>query len=83
VRAFHLGAFKAATAAQREIIPIALSGTRRALRDGAILPRPGQITITICPPVTPPASIENWQQIVQMRDSIRETIAAFAHEPLL
>ena len=83
VRSFHLGAFKAATAAQREIVPIALSGTRRVLRDGAILPRPGQITITICPPVTPPSSIENWQQIVQMRDSIRKTIATFADEPLL
>jgi fatty-acyl-CoA synthase len=83
VRAFHLGAFKAATAAQVGIIPIALNGTRRVLRDGAILPRPGQMTITICPPVAPPSSIENWQQIVQMRDSIRETIATFAHEPLL
>lgn len=83
VRAFHLGAFKAATAAQREIIPIALNGTRRVLRDGAILPRPAQMTLTICQPVTPPSSVENWQQIVQMRDSIRETIATFAHEPLL
>jgi 1-acyl-sn-glycerol-3-phosphate acyltransferase len=83
VRAFHLGAFKAATAAQREIVPIALNGTRRVLHDGAILPRPGQMTITICPPVIPPSSVENWQQIVQMRDSVRETIARFAHEPLL
>src|SRR4029077_12820797 len=50
VRPFHLGAFKAAIAAQREIVPIALQGTRRVLRDGAWLPRPGRITITICPP---------------------------------
>ncbi|HWF14015.1 MAG TPA: AMP-binding protein [Candidatus Acidoferrales bacterium] len=83
VRAFHLGAFKAATAAQREIVPIALDGTRRVLRDGTWLPRPGKISITICPPVIPPPSTEDWQQIVQMRDSIRETIATFAHEPLL
>src|SRR5712671_2298991 len=34
LRPFHLGAFKAAIAAQREIVPIALEGTRRILRDG-------------------------------------------------
>ena len=83
VRAFHLGAFKAATAAQREIIPISLSGTRRVLRDGTWLPRPGKINITICPPVNPPPSTDDWQQIVQMRDAIREEISTYAHEPLL
>jgi 1-acyl-sn-glycerol-3-phosphate acyltransferase len=83
VRAFHLGAFKTATATQREIVPIALNGTRRVLRDGTVLPRPGQIRITICPAVAPPPSTEDWQKIVQMRDSIRETIGTFAQEPLL
>jgi 1-acyl-sn-glycerol-3-phosphate acyltransferase len=83
VRPFHLGAFKAAIAAQREIVPIALDGTRRALRDGTWLPRPGRITITICPPIAPPPSAEDWQQIVRVRDSAREIIARFAREPLL
>jgi len=83
VRPFHLGAFKAAIASQREIVPIALKGTRRALRDGTWLPRPGRITITICPPIAPPPSATDWQQIVRVRDSARETIARFAHEPLL
>jgi 1-acyl-sn-glycerol-3-phosphate acyltransferase len=83
VRPFHLGAFKAAIAAQREIVPIALDGTRRVLRDGAWLPRPGRITITICPPIVPPPSAEDWQQIVRVRDSAREIIARYAHEPLL
>jgi fatty-acyl-CoA synthase len=83
VRAFHLGAFKAATAAQREIVPIALEGTRRVLRDGTWLPRPAPITITICPPIAPPSSTEDWQEIVRVRDSARETIARFAHETLL
>jgi fatty-acyl-CoA synthase len=83
VRPFHLGAFKAAIAAQREIVPIALDGTRRALRDGTWLPRPGRITITIAPPITPPVSTEDWQQIVRVRDEARETIARFAHEHLL
>ena len=83
VRPFHLGAFKAATATQRAIVPIALDGTRRVLRDGAWLPRPGHITITICPPIAPPATTEEWQQIVRVRDSAREIIAHFAHETLL
>jgi 1-acyl-sn-glycerol-3-phosphate acyltransferase len=83
VRPFHLGAFKAATAAQREIVPIALEGTRRALRDGTWLPRRGRITITIAPPMAPPPSTEDWQQIVRVRDEAREIIARFAHETLL
>jgi 1-acyl-sn-glycerol-3-phosphate acyltransferase len=83
VRPFHLGAFKAATTAQRMILPIALAGTRRVLRDGTWLPHPGRITVTICPPINPPASTEDWQQIVRVRDSAREAIAHFAREPLL
>jgi fatty-acyl-CoA synthase len=83
VRPFHLGAFKAAVAAQREIVPIALDGTRRVLRDGTWLPRPGRITITVCPPIAPPSSEKDWQEIVRVRDSAREVIARFAREPLL
>ena len=83
VRPFHLGAFKAAIATQREIVPIALDGTRRVLRDGTWLPRPGRITITICPPIAPPSSAEDWHQIVRVRDSAREIIAHFARESLL
>ena len=83
VRPFHLGAFKAAIAAQREIVPIALEGTRRVLRDGTWLPRPSRIAITICPPIAPPTSAKDWQQIVRVRDSARQIIARFAREPLL
>jgi 1-acyl-sn-glycerol-3-phosphate acyltransferase len=83
VRPFHLGAFKAAIAAHREIVPIALDGTRRALRDATWLPRRGKILITICPPIAPPESADDWQQIVRVRDSARETIAKFTREPLL
>ncbi len=83
VRPFHLGAFKAAIAAQREIVPIALEGTRRVLRDGTWLPRPERITISICPPIAPPASAEDWQSIVRVRDEARSIISQFAREPLL
>ena len=83
VRPFHLGAFKAAIAAQREIVPIALEGTRRALRDGTWLPRPGRITVTICPPIAPASHALDWPQIVRARDAARAAIARFAREPLL
>ena len=83
VRPFHLGAFKAAIASQREIVPIALAGTRRALRDGTWLPRPERITVTICPTISPGSDAGNWKEIVRMRDTAREVIALNAHEPLL
>ncbi len=83
VRAFHLGAFKAAIAAQRPIVPIALAGTRRTLRDGTLLPHRARISITICPPILPESDESNWQEIVRVRDTAREAIARLADEPLL
>lgn len=83
VRPFHLGSFKAAIAAGREIIPVALSGTRFVLRDGTWLPRPGKVTITISPPIGTPRDASDWKEIVRVRDEVREIIARQAHEPLL
>jgi fatty-acyl-CoA synthase len=83
VRAFHLGAFKAAIAAQRPIVPVALNGTRRVLRDGAWLPRPARITVTICQPIVPESDASDWHEIVRVRDVARETIARCAGETLL
>jgi fatty-acyl-CoA synthase len=83
VRAFHLGAFKAAIAAGKPVLPVALSGTRRALRDGAWLPRPAEITVTICPPIGPQSDASDWHEIVRVRDAARETIARYAGERLL
>ncbi len=83
VRAFHLGAFKAAIAAQRPIVPVALNGTRRMLRDGAWLPRAVGITVTICPPIVAESDASDWHEIVRVRDAARETIARHAGETLL
>jgi len=83
VRDFHLGAFQAAVAAGRPIVPVALAGTRRALRDATVLPRRGRITITICPAILPQSGASNWQEIVRVRDAAREIIARYAGEPLL
>jgi len=83
VRAFHLGAFKAAIAAGRPVVPVALDGTRRVLRDGAWLPRPVRITVTICPPILPQSDAADWHEIVRVRDAARGIIARHAGEPLL
>ena len=83
VRPFHLGAFKAAIAAQREIVPVALSGTRSTLRDGTWLPRRGRITVKICPPIAPESDASDWKEIVRVRDASREIIGQHAGEPLL
>jgi 1-acyl-sn-glycerol-3-phosphate acyltransferase len=83
VRPFQLGAFKAAIAAQRQVVPVALDGTRRLLRDGDWLPRRSRITITICPPISPQSDASDWHEIVRVRDEAREIISRFANEPLL
>jgi 1-acyl-sn-glycerol-3-phosphate acyltransferase len=83
VRPFQLGAFKAAIDAKRPVVPVALNGTRRALRDGTTLPRLSRITITICPPIFPQAGAPDWHEIVRVRDATREMIARYAGEPLL
>jgi fatty-acyl-CoA synthase len=83
MRPFHLGAFQAAVAAGRPVVPIALAGTRRALRDGTVLPRRGHITITICPAIIPQPGASNWKEIVRVRDAARQAIARYAGEPLL
>jgi fatty-acyl-CoA synthase len=83
VRAFQLGAFKAAIATGRPVVPVALDGTRRVLRDGAWLPRPARITVTICPPVFPQSDASDWHEIVRVRDEAREIIGRYAGEPLL
>ena len=83
LRGFHLGAFKTAVSTGRPIVPIALAGTRRALRDGTVLPRRGRITITILPAIVPQPGAPAWQEIVRLRDASREIIGHYAGEPLL
>jgi 1-acyl-sn-glycerol-3-phosphate acyltransferase len=85
VRPFQLGAFQAAARAARPVVPIALCGTRRFLRDDTYLPRPTRLEIRVGPPIEPrPAdAAASWQEIVRLRDTAREWIAREAGEPLL
>jgi len=84
IRPFQLGAFKSAVDTRCPICPVAIRGARQILRDKTFLPRPGRITVTFGPLVTPQAGAnDGWQEIVRLRDETREIIARNSGEPLL
>jgi 1-acyl-sn-glycerol-3-phosphate acyltransferase len=86
VRPFQLGAFKAAVATGAPIIPVALAGTRKILRDGSYLPRPGRVTITVLPPIcprTPNGEGSNWHELIRLRDATRDAIVRYSGESIL
>lgn len=85
VRAFHLGAFRAAVAARCPVVPVALAGTRRFLRDKTYLPRPARIKVILCPPLQMAAEAQaaSWQDVVRLRDAAREAISQASGEPLV
>jgi fatty-acyl-CoA synthase len=83
VRPFQLGSFKAAIAAGQPILPMSLNGVRRLLRDGTLLPRRSQITLTISPPIEHIGDPSDWHEIVRVRDAARETISRYSGEALL
>jgi 1-acyl-sn-glycerol-3-phosphate acyltransferase len=91
VRPFQLGAFKAAVATGAPILPVSLAGTRRFLRDGTYLPRPGNVTITLSPPIYPrtaneadhSADASGWHELIRLRDATRDAIVRHSGEQLL
>ena len=91
VRPFQLGAFKASVATGAPILPVSLAGTRKILRDGTYLPRPGSIMITLSPPIYPrtangegeAAESSGWHELIRLRDATRDAIVRHAGEPLL
>lgn len=81
LRPFRLGAFEAAAETGRPLVPLALRGTRRVLRDGRWLPRPGPITLWIGEPMSPAA--DAWEAVLDLRDRTADAIAAQCGEPRL
>src|ERR1700722_19929613 len=89
VRQFQLGAFKAAVETGVPIIPVSLRGTRKILPDGAILPRPSDVTITLSSPIFPLARSgdagtggADWHELIRLRDSVRESVAKNSGEAM-
>jgi 1-acyl-sn-glycerol-3-phosphate acyltransferase len=87
VRPFQMGAFRGALATGAPIVPVSLAGTRRFLRDGAFLPRPTRVTITISAPIYPRREVrgrtEELKEMVRLRDASREVVARHSGEPLI
>jgi 1-acyl-sn-glycerol-3-phosphate acyltransferase len=82
IRPFLLGAFKAAVDTGRPICPVAVRGAREILRDGTYLPKPGRITLTFGPLLTPQSG-GDWRELVHLRDATREILARNSGEPML
>jgi 1-acyl-sn-glycerol-3-phosphate acyltransferase len=81
LRPFRLGAFKTAVDTGVPIVPLALRGTRRILRGGSWLPRPGRATLWRGAPIA--AEGDGFSGAVRLRDRVAETIAAHCGEPRL
>jgi 1-acyl-sn-glycerol-3-phosphate acyltransferase len=71
------------------IIPVSLKGTREFLPDGAFLPRPSDVTITLSVPVFPRAVSgdasmggADWHELIRLRDSVRESVAKNSGEAM-
>jgi 1-acyl-sn-glycerol-3-phosphate acyltransferase len=80
LRPFRMGAFKIAAEAGVPVVPLALRGTRRVLRDLG-WPRPGPIHLWIGEPHRAPG--RDWRAMVELRDRTAEAIAARCGEPRL
>jgi 1-acyl-sn-glycerol-3-phosphate acyltransferase len=81
LRQFRLGAFVAACASDRPIIPIAIAGARVVLPDGHWLPTRADVTVTALPPLVPAG--EDLKAAASLRDAARDAIAGHCGERAL
>lgn len=81
VRPFRLGAFRAASDAGCPVIPLALRGMRRILRDGQIIPRPGSVDLWIGASLLPEGG--SFRDLVALRDRARAIIGEASGEVTL
>jgi 1-acyl-sn-glycerol-3-phosphate acyltransferase len=63
---FRLGAFRGAAESGRPVVPVALAGTRHIFPAGTMLLRPGRVSLTISPRLTPSGA--GWEETVRLRD---------------
>ncbi len=81
MRPFKLGAFRLAADTGVPIVPVAIRGSRRALRDGTWLPRPATLEVEVLPPLQPEG--REIADVVRLRDRAADAIAARIDEPRL
>jgi 1-acyl-sn-glycerol-3-phosphate acyltransferase len=76
---FRMGAFITATRTRVPVVPVAIRGARKILRDNHWLPRRGRIDVTILPPIMPEG--DSRKDAVKLRDAARREISANCGEP--
>jgi 1-acyl-sn-glycerol-3-phosphate acyltransferase len=74
LRAFHLGAFMAATRAGIPVVPVVIRGARQILPGETLWPRPGSVEIEILPPIQPAG--KHGDDARALRDQVRAAILA-------
>jgi 1-acyl-sn-glycerol-3-phosphate acyltransferase len=86
---FHLGGFRASVKTGRPIVPVALRGIRRLLRDGTYIPRWSPVTVTVSPaifPILDGPTLDGgneWSAVLRLRDEARRIISSHSGEPML
>ena len=80
---FRMGAFVIAARTATPVVPVVIGGTRAKLRGGTWLPRPGDVTVTICPPEEPegPRAGRAGRRRCELRDRTRRAMLERLAEP--
>jgi acyl carrier protein len=82
LRSFHLGAFITAARAGIPVVPIAIRGSRAALRAGHWRPRRGPLMVTIGAPIMPSGDAPDaFAAAIRLRDAARAEILRNCGEP--
>ncbi len=79
LRAFHMGAFVLAARAAVPLLPLAISGTRAALRGGQWFPRRAPIEVSAGQPLR--AGGQAWRDAIELRDQARAALLERLDEP--
>lgn len=78
LKRFHLGAFAAAVRGGMPVVPVVIHGARQAMPSGAMLVRPGRISVEILEPIAVPVSPLAADE---MRNEARRRMVARLGEP--
>ncbi|WP_043285475.1 AMP-binding protein [Paraburkholderia oxyphila] len=79
LRAFRLGAFRAAVLAGCPVLPVAVRGARAALRDGRWIPEHGDIEVELHAPIH--AEGNDFRAMVSLRERARAALLGLCGEP--
>ncbi|MGA9854677.1 MAG: lysophospholipid acyltransferase family protein [Gammaproteobacteria bacterium] len=79
LRAFHMGAFLAATRAGIPVVPVVIRGARTILPAESMRPRPGRVEVELLAPVMPIG--KRGDDARALRDAVRNSILMHCGEP--